>query len=232
MLCESTLTVLCTQTTSELNSGAKFSLKDIRAIDIPILVVNLPNRLDRKAHTKDLLAAVGFTTVSFPQTLLLNAEGDNMMHNGGWIAESFKEEFSEFAEKRSGHIPDIASTLTMLLLMRKALDLGLTQFGIFEDDLMIGLSPLETNTVIRRALLELPATADLLYLEACYGDCENWKTVPGAPHLLQIRSSSCTGAIIYTAKGAVNVLENAMPVYDWLGKMLPDLVSKGKLEVK
>lgn len=126
----------------------------------------------------------------------------------------------------------VASTMTMLAWMKKALDLGLAMFGIFEDDLVPGMSPLATNSMIVGALRELPPTADLLYLEMIMESCTHMSTVPGAPHLLRVHSPLGTGAIIYTAKGAKKVLQRTLPAFfPSMDNMLAHLIAGGLLEV-
>jgi len=221
-----------------LNSGGKFSLRGIQAIDIPIIVSNLPDRKQRRAGIEDVLSAVGFTSVSFPKVLGLNEV------RAGVLPKNFLSEYiTAYPGFLSDHVvphqdlpdilsPYIANTMTMLSWMKKALDLRLTMFGIFEDDLVPGMSPLATNSMIVGALRELPPTADLLYLEFVLEKCTNMSSVPGAPHLLRAHRPVGTGAIIYTAKGARKVLEQTMPAFfPALDSMLSHLIENGHLEV-
>jgi hypothetical protein len=219
-----------------LNNGGKFSLQGIQAIDVPILVSNLPHRKERRARTEDILSAVGFTSVSFPSVLDWNEV------RAGVIPEDFLSEYIvdhpfpmpsfEGRGMSDKHLPYIANTMTMLSWMKKAMDLGLAMFGIFEDDLVPGMSPRATNSMIVGALRELPSTADLLFLEFCGETCTSMSAVSGAPHLLRMHAPFCSGAIIYTAKGAKKVLGRTLPAFFIaLDTMLAQMIRHGHLEV-
>ena len=183
------------------------------------------------------MSAVGFTSVSFPSVLAWNEV------RAGVIPEDFLSEYivdypvthTSFQGRDSmsdKHLPYVANTMTMLSWMKKAMDLGLAMFGIFEDDLVPGMSPRATNSMIVGALRELPSTADLLFLEFCLETCTNMSAVPGAPHLLRAHKPVGTGAIIYTAKGARRVLEQTLPAFfPAMDNMLSILIANGHLEV-
>jgi hypothetical protein len=180
---------------------------------------------------------VGFTSVSFPSVLGWNEV------RAGVIPEDFLSEFiadhpfhnPSFQGRNSmldKHLPYIANTMTMLSWMKKAMDLGLAMFGIFEDELVPGMSPRATNSMILGALRELPSTADLLFLEFCEETCASMSAVPRAPHLLRMHAPFCSGAIIYTAKGAKKVLERTLPAFFIaMDTMLAQLIRHGHLEV-
>ena len=216
-----------------MNNGGKFSLQGIQAIDVPILVSNLPHRKERRARTEDILSAVGFTSVSFPSVL------DRNEVRAGVIPEDFLSEYIVENPSFQGrdsmsdkNLPYIANTMTMLSWMKKAMDLGLAMFGIFKDDLVPGMSPRATNSMILGALRELPSTADLLFLEFCGETCASMSAVPRAPHLLRMNAPYCSGAIIYTAKGAKKVLERTLPAFFIrMDTMLAQLIRHGHLEV-
>ena len=175
---------------------------------------------------------MGFTSVSFPTVLGLSEVRAGVLPQGflpGYVVANLGRVSRELPEI---HLPYIANTMTMLSWMKKALDSGLAMFGIFEDDLVIGMGPLATNSMIAGALRELPPTADLLYLEFCMETCTNISAVPGAPHLLRAHRPVGTGAIIYTAKGARRVLEQTLPAFfPAMGDMLSTLIANGHLEV-
>ena len=44
-------------------------------------------------------------------------------------------------------------------------------FGVVEDDITLGSSPSVIGMHIEKGLEQLPASADMLYLEACHEDC-------------------------------------------------------------
>jgi hypothetical protein len=175
---------------------------------------------------------VGFTSVSFPTVLGLSEVRAGVLPQGflpGYVVANLGRVSRELPEI---HLPYIANTMTMLSWMKKALDSGLAKFGIFEDDLVPGMGPLATNSMIAGALRELPPTADLLYLEFCLETCTDVSAVPGAPHLLRAHKPLGTGAIIYTAKGAQRVLEQTLPAFfPAMDNMLSILIANGHLEV-
>ncbi len=51
--------------------------------------------------------------------------------------------------------------------IRRGAAAGHPFFAVFEDDLAPGAAPAAVRAAIRAALEQLPASADVLYLEAC-----------------------------------------------------------------
>ncbi len=72
----------------------------------------------------------------------------------------------------------------------------------------------------------------MLYLEVCYELCDRLaETDRNHPNILRSKGPSCSGAIIYTLKGARAVLQAALPIWDGLDRAFPELIYRGILEV-
>jgi hypothetical protein len=222
------------RTTSKLNHHPFFlphASEITHFIDAPIFVMNRADRPDRRKATKNLLAAVGFTNVSFPTTIMWHDINVRSLEASGKLHRGFKKIYADHAAARPGYLPYIANALSQLETMQKAVKQKLPLIGIFEDDLVAGSSLSNTNCRIRKALEELPPSADMLYLQVCYEPCRNMTAVHNRPSILRLRSPACTGAIFYTLQGAEKILKLALPVWDFIDRMLPDLIAEGSVEV-
>ena len=100
--------------------------------------------------------------------------------------------------------------------------------------LSLSISHLVWTQVVARQLQEvladLPVSADVLYLEFCYEDCQALRFHPDAPLLARASSPGCAAAMVYTSKGARRVLELCRPVFHAMDVMLPELIRRGMLE--
>eukprot|EP00960_Hanusia_phi_P011272 329611-Hanusia_phi.AAC.1 len=86
------------------------------------------------------------------------------------------------------------------------------------------------NHRIKAALDELPSSADMLYLEYCYERCALHCSVSSYVHISRAYRPRCTGAVLFTAKGARKVLHLCKPVFGAIDNMLPILIERGHLE--
>lgn len=64
--------------------------------------------------------------------------------------------------------------------------------GVFEDDLLLASSEREVRSRIREAMCELPATADMLYLEASWETCAGLQVRPSRPSIVRAARPSGT----------------------------------------
>jgi hypothetical protein len=99
----------------------------------------------------------------------------------------------------------IANALDHLRAVAAGDEAGQAIFGVFEDDLMLLCDPGAIRSRIADALRAAPATADLLYLEACFEDCEGRGFSSAAPHWARTAGASCSAAILLTRRGARRV---------------------------
>ena len=100
---------------------------------------------------------------------------------------------------------------------------------IAEDDLMLASASVpQTQARICRALSDLPASADMVFLEFCFEDCS--KADPILPGLSRASQPSCSAAIYFSAKGAKRVSDLCDPVNDVIDRMYPFLIRRGWLE--
>ena len=118
----------------------------------------------------------------------------------------------------------IANAITQLAYVALIADSGRPGI-IMEDDIM----PLITNIGHRLALslAELPDDADMLYLEACFEQCD--KTTPYKERLLRLHAPYCSAAILFTAKGARRVKTLCSPIFHGIDVMYPLLIERGQL---
>jgi hypothetical protein len=96
--------------------------------------------------------------------------------------------------------------LNHLNCIRLGLSTGQTIFGVFEDDLMLGASPTKTHEFIANCISELPATADLLFLEYCHETCGELIYHPRLHNIAKAHNPNCAASILFTAAGARRVL--------------------------
>ena len=98
---------------------------------------------------------------------------------------------------------------------------------MFEDDLVAGACPAETNRRIAAALRELPPDADVLYLEACAEECGALRYSAHRPSLARASRPYCSAGLIFTARGARRVAALCTPVTAGFDDMMPELVARG-----
>jgi hypothetical protein len=103
--------------------------------------------------------------------------------------------------------------------------------GVFEDDLMLADSPSEVKRRIRDALDQLPASADMLYLEASWDTCKNHAFNPHRPALVRAVRPSGSAAIFFTRKGRLKVRQMlASQPWHWIDLMYAAAINAGALE--
>jgi hypothetical protein len=230
------VTAEAVRTTCRLNDGGDYLLdaaaEDPHPLEIPVFVMNRADRPDRRKAIGSLLSRVGFTNISFPETVLWHDIDVQLLENSGKLHRSFKRYYSQFGESKPGYLPFIANAISQLETIEKAIAGELPLFAIMEDDLFAGSSLANTNCRIRKALKDLPASADMLYLEVCHELCSYVATCPETKHLLRLHKPQCTGAVIYTLKGARKVLRHASPVWDFIDRMYGYIVQDQALEVR
>jgi hypothetical protein len=102
---------------------------------------------------------------------------------------------------------------------------------VFEDDLMLADSPSEVKRRIRDALDQLPASADMLYLEASWDTCKNHAFNPHRPALVRAVRPSGSAAIFFTCKGRLKVRQMlASQPWHWIDLMYAAAINAGALE--
>ncbi|EKX40181.1 hypothetical protein GUITHDRAFT_142907 [Guillardia theta CCMP2712] len=201
------------------------------AFDMKVFVLSLPGKEQKRRHMEGLLKAAGFRNVSFPALTLKEEIDVEALISSGWVTREGVELMSITPWTMHGALkPYIARAMDNLRVLEEGLSSGAELIGVFEDDLMVHDDLPSLNLRIKRALEELPASADLLYLEYCFEKCSSHCSEPGLAHISRAHRPRCTGAIVFTAQGARKVLHLCKPVFAAVDNMLPMLIERGHLE--
>lgn len=190
---------------------------------IPIYVINLPNRSDRKKHMKNMLIKLGVNTnniiFSCDNTLIKMLLKNDVCREKLIVSGSITEKAA--MTLNDAYIANALTQLDYIKLIAHSNQNGI----IVEDDII----PIVNNVSkkLKTALDELPNDADILYLEMCYEDCTKIKKV--TPHLYKLFNPACTAGILYTPQGARKILKLCLPVFDGIDLMFPQLIKQNKI---
>eukprot|EP00277_Geminigera_cryophila_P029229 CAMPEP_0179467510 /NCGR_PEP_ID=MMETSP0799-20121207/48617_1 /TAXON_ID=46947 /ORGANISM="Geminigera cryophila, Strain CCMP2564" /LENGTH=451 /DNA_ID=CAMNT_0021272947 /DNA_START=216 /DNA_END=1568 /DNA_ORIENTATION=+ len=241
-------------------SSKKWQIGQDSVNDMPVALVNMPFRKDRRAHSLRLLHELGLQNVHAPA--LVSAEALNMSNliEKGLVVGAMFEKVTSGDPSASAYVARAADQIAIL---RHFVALGHDMFAIFEDDLWLApdaraereavtgeggerkgaaiagestlkrerrLSTMAARERIQSVVTALPATADLLYLEFCGELCAHLRYTVGNTLLARAKHPFCSAAIIFTRKGALKVLELTTSIFDGLDLMYPKLISDGRLE--
>ncbi|EKX33466.1 hypothetical protein GUITHDRAFT_147913 [Guillardia theta CCMP2712] len=198
-------------------------------IDVPVLVLNLRERKDRRLHTRCLLRSLGFSNIRFLDAM---AADD--------VERERPEEVRHFfdSDGKVGHVRGCGKfsrgCLACIVSHRRALSIGMAsgweRFLVVEDDLMIGMSLTRARKSVQDAIRDLPSSADLLYLEACFENCRNL-LYSNLSSIARAHQPLCTGAILYSRAGADKVLRDSNSAFASMDTMLKQLIDEeGTLE--
>lgn len=195
--------------------------------DIPIYVMNLPQRTDRKQHMKQVLSQLGARR----ESIIISS--DNQDNIKMILAKDVKNRQTLIEEKKITdsasdklNNPYVANALGQLDYVREIVRTGKNSI-IMEDDIVPLWSVYEIGHRLQTSIDELPSDADMLYLEICHENCEQIQKV--GKTLYKLYEPSCSAAIYFTVKGAKKVLELCMPVFDGIDIMYPKLIRSGDL---
>jgi hypothetical protein len=197
--------------------------------DFPAYVMNLPHRRDRRRHSERLLRSLGFANLTFPRTTRASDLNLPALLKRGEISPQAILRTSEYSGAVSLRCY-LALATDYIRVVAEAADSGARLLAVFEDDLTAGACPEVVNRRIAAAIETLPPTADLLFLEACFEYCWRLRYSKGRPGLALAQKPSCSGAVIFTAKGMRNFLMYSRPVFSGVDVMLPELVWKVMVE--
>jgi len=195
--------------------------------DFPIFVMNLPYRSDRRRSTQALLRALGFDNVVFPNVTLASAIDPDALIRDRAVSPEAIHAITTREDLGPGALHAyLANALDQVGVVRAAVEQGLHMFAIMEDDLMPVGDAREVRGIIAEALRQLPATADMLYLEYCFDECQAqqypfdnpWPSRSN-PATLRAAGPACTAATIFTLQGAENVLELCDPIFNGIDNM-------------
>jgi GR25 family glycosyltransferase involved in LPS biosynthesis len=174
------------------DESADASLQEILAL--PVYVLNLPTKPERRAHMSCFLQFVGFHRLEFPPVV----DGRDLKDAGASSTNLKKSHGCNQYDLLSC----LACSLSHLSVHALALESGHDRYLILEDDLMLGGSVQSVRRRLAAAVAELPQAFDMLYLEACFEDCSNVRFASGYHHIGKAHMPLCAAAILFSAKGA------------------------------
>lgn len=150
--------------------------------NMPVYVINLANRTDRKNHMISLLKKLGFKNYTF--VIPVNKE-DAMKHP---------------LMKNTQLTPSKASnTLTFFKIFQETPH---DKFIIMEDDIDIYYDKVTMDDVYNSSK---SVDWDLLYFEFCFADCKNIKKVDSA--LYKLEHAVCTGCTIFKKEAGLKLVK-------------------------
>ena len=154
---------------------------------IPVYIINMPNRIDRKEHMINLMNTLGFNNYTF-------------------VSPVPKEEAIKhpLMKKKKLYPSQASNTLTfMKILSENSKNKSFDKFFIMEDDIDIYYSKSNMNKIYNASK---NVNWDLLYFEFCFADCRN--TIKLYPDLYKLYYNLCAGCILYTNKAAEKLVSN------------------------
>jgi hypothetical protein len=184
-------------------------------LDVPVFVLNQPERADRAGSAEAVIraAGVGKLVTFLPFTRagnvdiaylqkqgILDRAGIDRMNNASWIGTG-------------AIVMYLAAALDHLGAIRAGYEAGFELFGVFEDDVMLAARPEAVRDRLSGALRNVPEGADMLYLEGCFEACGKRRFSRAYPHWARTEGLACSAAIIFTRKGARRVLQLCRTVF-------------------
>mmetsp|Transcript_17894 Transcript_17894/g.27670 ORF Transcript_17894/g.27670 Transcript_17894/m.27670 type:complete len:624 (+) Transcript_17894:263-2134(+) len=197
----------------------------------PISVVNLPKRRDRRMYMEAMLPLLGFQNFEFPHTIHKDEYNLKQLVAQGLVANEAKQNIWNQDSSHGPVLAYIANALGQLEIIRRRSEEGHEFFGVFEDDIIPGISVRQANRRVFEAIEALPPSADMLYLEYCLEACSNISYSPYNDHLVRLHTPFCAASIVFTLKGARKILELCRPVWQSIDSMYAILTGHGFLEV-
>ena len=199
----------------------------LQALQLPVYVLNLPSKPDRRAHMLCLLGSLGFRNIFFPKVVQLSELEAAVPPVDPHHVDIMRKSAGCNKDKPLGCL---ACCLSHLAAHEAARARNHTHFIILEDDLILGGSVRSVRARLSAALAELPPSADMLYLEACYEDCRNVRYSRSCRHIGRAHRPYCGGGILFTAAGSARVLRNAKPPWSSIDEMYSELIDDLTLE--
>lgn len=146
---------------------------------IPIYILNLQSRTDRKEHMIKLMSQIGFTNYSFVIPELADDVLITRLKESNVIAEDNRD----VNKYKASH------TVTYLKLLREIPD---DRFIIMEDDITPTGAASQVLSSLANTIESTPPDFDMIYLELCHESC-TFKTTPSD----KLNDPFCAGAIFW-----------------------------------
>ena len=205
---------------------------DANVWSTPVAVMNQPHDRRRRESTDLHLKNLGFTNVTFPQTVKWTEvrETWGVMVDRGVLSPSLMARMKDVHDTEgTGYERYAANALTQIQMIQMAAAAG-EPIMILEDDLMVGGDLQATRNSICRTLSNLPPSAHMIYFEFCLESCREIRYNSGFAGLARAKSPSCSAAIYFTVAGARRVADLCFPIFDVVDRMYPTLIAAGQLQ--
>jgi len=158
--------------------------------NIPVFIINMPNRLDRKEHMRSLMNQLEFTNYTF----VVPYKADQN------TKELFEKEIGKpflLSNNKASH------NMTYLSLLKLQ---DVDNMIIMEDDIIL-TKPLENVKKEMDIIVNNhPQNADMIYMEMCYENC-GMNKVNG---FIKLENPLCAAAIYYPSKKSRNYIVNQL----------------------
>lgn len=158
--------------------------------NIPVFIINMPNRIERKEHMRSLMIQLGFTNYTF----VVPYKAD----------ENTKQLFEkEIGKPFNLSLSKASHNMTYLSLLQLQ---DVDNMFIIEDDVIL-TKPLENAKKEMDIIVNNhPQNADMIYMEMCYEKC-GMNKVNG---FVKLDDPLCTAAIYYPSKKSRNYIVNSL----------------------
>jgi len=147
-------------------------------LDLGIKAFVISHLAERHSSSRRMVAAAGFSPIEFPATLPYQELNMDALEESGDLVANFKADMDDMRNRQicAAHLLDYRSAVA------KAKEEDHDWVAIFEDDIMLTAPPAEASTRIQRALVQVPDSADAIYMEYCWYLHPN----PYNPHSLNL----------------------------------------------
>jgi GR25 family glycosyltransferase involved in LPS biosynthesis len=195
--------------------------------NISIYVMNMPDRIDRKIHMKNMLKKIGVN----PNNIVFNSENQHMIpfrskEDVKDRQKLIKQNKLTLEGSNKLNDPYVANALGHLDYIKVIADSK--KIGIIMEDDIIQLTHYQKiGLLLEKAIEELPEDADMLFLEMCHEQCDKIKKI--SKNLYKLYRPSCSAAILYTPRGAKKILKLCLPIFDGIDIMFPILIEKQEI---
>ncbi len=148
--------------------------------NIPVFIINMPNRLERKEHMKSLMNQLGFTNYTFVVPYSADENTKKLFE------EEIKKPFNLSLGKASHN-------MTYLSLLKLQ---NIEEMIILEDDIVMTKALEHMKQELDILVNNHPVDSDMIYMEMCLESCSMNKV----DSFVKLENPMCTAAIYYPSK--------------------------------
>jgi len=177
---------------SNSNKKKEHFIFDNEINSIPIYVINLEHRTDRKKHMEKLLTDIGFINYQFIVPIKVTDD-----YRKKWIEE---KRITQNLDKINNN--KLSRLLTFIRILKNA---EYDKFIIMEDDIINYIPINEIQNTIENILKQLPIDCDMFYMEYCTEDCKNRQIYND--YLYKLYAPYCLGSVMFTHNSSNKILD-------------------------